>query len=129
MKPVPSHECFVCLDSAPPLFQVCRCKTARVHAHCLDELIRRVPAHEDEYCPICLEAYDLASIERRRACRDALELLLALSVFGSLVYAAMGLAAYLCTLPGAPIVFFALCYSMVLLLVLYRHCAMRILAS
>ena len=127
MKPV--HECFVCLDGAPPLFQVCRCKTARVHAHCLDELIRRVPAHEDEYCPICLEAYDLSSIERRRACRDALELLLALGAFAALGYSAVQLVAYLRTLPGAPIVFFALCYSMVLLLVLYRHCAAHIFVS
>lgn len=99
--PLTSRECFVCLEGAPPLFRVCRCN-ALVHAHCLHELVHRVPAHEDDYCPICLDPYDLSSVVRYRLYRGALDVLLVFFLFASLTYASMNVATYLHNKPGDP---------------------------
>lgn len=55
-------ECFVCLDSTPPLYNPCEC-TMCIHSHCFEELVRRVPSH-DGRCPVCLSVYTM-SVRRK----------------------------------------------------------------
>lgn len=52
--------CFVCTEATPPLYRVCRCSTA-VHKKCLEEMIRKVPAHQQR-CAICTEPYEASIV-------------------------------------------------------------------
>lgn len=61
MRAEPSSDaapdvCFVCLESSPPLLNVCDCKTRYVHLGCQKRLLD-VPSHEGGICPVCSKRY------------------------------------------------------------------------
>ena len=64
-------ECFVCTEEDAPLLRVCKCNM-RVHRHCLQTLVNRVPAHAQR-CPLCRHPYDMdVTVRRVLRIRDAL---------------------------------------------------------
>lgn len=48
-------ECFVCLETTPPLLSPCACTTS-VHPQCLQRLVDSVPAHQ-KACAVCKHPY------------------------------------------------------------------------
>ena len=53
-------ECFICSESTPPLYQVCKCNTF-VHSDCFAKLISTAPSHS-KHCAVCKEKYDIKDV-------------------------------------------------------------------
>lgn len=66
--------CFVCADSAPPLYRVCHCNTF-VHERCFEDVVSSVPSHACG-CPVCLRAYRAAERTDRSAAQSKVASLL-----------------------------------------------------
>lgn len=77
-----TKTCFVCLDATPPLHQACACNM-HVHAACLQETVRRVPAHRTR-CPVCMRAYPVRA--KGTCARLSVDILYCLVFLGFLVY-------------------------------------------
>lgn len=49
------EQCFICADSTPPLYKVCKCNMS-IHSTCLTRMVNRVSAHQTE-CHVCKTKY------------------------------------------------------------------------
>ena len=54
-------ECFICSDSKPPLYRVCRCLNV-IHKDCFCKLVN-VDSHST-HCAICRQKYDIDVVEK-----------------------------------------------------------------